>query len=107
MTETGVGTPTVITKIEPPTHYYDGTRAHVYFKEVEDATAHYVWASTHADGGYAVNLTKAGTKDGGLVYYLKPAVPLYFWVTYKDAKGQMSKPSPVFEQVLVDAFGQK
>ena len=48
-----------------------------------------------------------GAANGGLIYGLRPAVKLYFWVTYQDDKGQMSKPSEAKEVTLVDTFKEK
>jgi hypothetical protein len=107
MEKTGVGAATEIIKLEPPQWGADGTNVHVFFKEVEGAQAYYVWVSAHPDGSGAVNLTPSGIKNGGLVYGLRPGIKLYFWVTYKDAKGQMSKPSKVHQEILVDMFKEK
>jgi hypothetical protein len=103
----GEAAPVRIVKLEPPTHYYDGTRMHVFFDEHADAKAHYLWVSAHADGQGAVNLTPGGIKSGALVYGLRPGVPLYYWIVWSDAKGKMSKPSPVHREVTVDNFKEK
>jgi hypothetical protein len=107
MERSGVGAATRIIKLLPPEHEYDGTRTLVYFDEVAGAKAYYVWVSAHADGRGAVNLTPSGAKNGGLVTGLRPGLPLYYWVVYQDADGKLSKPSPVHEETLVDAFAQK
>ena len=44
---------------------------------------------------------------GGAVRNLRPAMPLYFWVTWTDADGRQSKPSNRIDAELVDEFGQK
>ena len=54
-----------------------------------------------------VNLTPPGLANGALIYGLRPAVKFYYWVTWKNAKQQMSKPSPVHQQVLIDQFKEK
>jgi hypothetical protein len=107
MQRTGMGSPTAITKLAPPLERNDGTLVHVHFKEVPGAKLHFVWVSAHADGRGAVNLTPAGAKSGVLVQGLRPALPLYFWVTYQDGAGKMAKPSQVVTATLVDAFKEK
>jgi hypothetical protein len=52
-------------------------------------------------------MTPAGTTNGKLIYGLRPAIKFYYWVTWKGAKAQMSKPSPVHQQVLIDQFKEK
>ena len=54
-----------------------------------------------------MNLTPPGLANGALIYGLRPAVKFYYWVTWKNAKQQMSKPSPVHQQVLIDQFKEK
>jgi len=108
MQQAGVGAPTMITKLAPPISQPDGTKVHVHFKLVEGAKSYFVWVSAHPDGRGAVNLTSWGlTKSGELIYGLRPALKLYYWVTYKDAKDQMSKPSPAASAILVDEFKEK
>jgi hypothetical protein len=104
---TGTAAPTAITKLEPPLERNDGTAVHVRFTEVPGAKMHFVWASAHADGRAAVNLTPGGAKSGVLVTGLRPALPLYFWVTYQDAQGKPSKPSAAATVTLVDTFAEK
>jgi hypothetical protein len=98
--------PTAIVKLEPPIEHNDGTLVHVHFKEVEKRK-HFIWVGVRPDGKGAVNLTPAGAKNGGLVRGLRPALPLYFWVTYLDDAGNHSKPSPAVMATLVDTFSQK
>ena len=103
----GVGAPTKITKLEPPEHIYDGTRAHVWFEPVEGATKYCVWVSAHADGRGATNMAPAGITNGQLITGLRAGVKLYYWVTYEDKDKKVSKPSPVREEVLIDNFKEK
>jgi hypothetical protein len=107
MKRDGVGPATAIAKLEAPLERNDGTLVHVHFKEVPGAKAYQVWVSAHADGRGAVNMTPGGAKSGVLVRGLRPALKLYFWVTYQDAAGKMSKPSEAASAVLVDAFQEK
>jgi hypothetical protein len=107
MKRDGVGPATTITKLQPPLERNDGTSVHVHFTEVAGAKAHYVWVSAHADGRGAVNLTPSGVKSGAVVTGLRPALKLYFWVTYQDAAGKSSKPSEAASATLVDAFKEK
>jgi hypothetical protein len=107
MKRAGVGAPTAITKLEPPLERNDGTLVHVQFKEVSGAKAHHVWVSAHADGRGAVDMTPGGAKSGVLVTGLRPALKLFFWVSYQDAAGKASKPSEPMSAVLVDAFQEK
>jgi hypothetical protein len=98
---------TALTKLVPPLQQNDGTKVHVHFQPAAAAKTYFVWASAHAGGRGAVNLTPGGLKSGDLVYGVRPALKLYFWVTYQDAKGQLSKPSAVASATLVDAFKEK
>jgi hypothetical protein len=107
MQRTGTAPPTAITKLQPPLERSDGTLVHVYFNEVPGAKNHFVWVSAHPDGRGAVNLTPAGARSGVLVQGLRPALPLYFWVTYQDAAGKLAKPSQAATATLVDAFKEK
>jgi hypothetical protein len=104
--ETGVGAPTAILKSHPPQHMYDGTRVHVSIQPVAGAKEYQVWVSAHADGRGALALKK-GIDVDPLVAGLKPNLPLYFYVTYTDADGKPSKPSPAHQVTLKDEFIQK
>jgi hypothetical protein len=59
------------------------------------------------DGRGAVSMVPAGIKPGDLVYGLRPAIKLYYWLTYTDKDGKMSRPSAVREETLVDMFKEK
>lgn len=107
MAREGVGAPVAIAKFEPPLDRDDGTTVHVQFQETPAAKTYSIWCSAHADGRGAVNMTPGGAKSGALVAGLRPAIKLYFWVTYNDAAGKTSKPSPAAEIVLVDKFKEK
>jgi hypothetical protein len=52
-------------------------------------------------------MTPGGAKNGVLIAKLRPALRLYFWVTYQDAQGKMAKPSPATSATLVDMFQEK
>src|SRR5262249_44595842 len=103
----GVGAPTKVLKLEPPLEHNDGTAVHVHFEEAPGATKHFVWVGVRSDGRGAVNLTPSGAKSGVRVTGLRPALQLYFWVTYLDAQGKASKPSAPATATLVDTFSQK
>ena len=103
----GILAATTITKVEPPLDRNDGTTVHVHFKEVSGAKGYQVWVGTRPDGRGAVNMTPGGAKSGVVVRELRPKVPFYFWVTYRDAAGKASKPSAVATVTLVDTFGEK
>lgn len=107
MQRTGVGEPVKITGLKAPEHQYDGTRMHVSFTSAPEAKQYFLWVSAHADGRGAVNMRPAGVKSGDLITGLRPGIKLYYWVTYADEKKQMSKPSPVHEEVTVDNFKEK
>jgi hypothetical protein len=103
----GVGPATQLVKLAPPLERNDGTLVHAHFTEAAGAKQHFVWVSAHADGRGAVNMTPGGAKSGVLVQGLRPALPFYFWITYTDDKGKMSKPSKVMSATLVDMFQEK
>jgi hypothetical protein len=98
---------TTITRLEPPLDRNDGTTVHVHFKEVSGAAGYQVWVGTRPDGRGAVNMTAGGAKPGVLIRDLRPKVPFYFWVTYRDAMGKMSKPTAGATATLIDTFGEK
>jgi hypothetical protein len=106
MEKEGSAEPTRVLKLDPPLEHNDGTAVHVHFAEMK-SDKHFVWAGVRPDGRGAVNLTPAGVKTGGLVRGLRPALPLYFWVTYLDAQGKHSRPSAAVNATLVDTFSQK
>ncbi len=103
----GVGKPAAIAKLEPPLERNDGTLVRVHSREAASAKNHFVWVSAHADGRGAVNMTPGGCKSVVLVQGLRPAIPFYFWVTYEDSKGTVSKPSAPATVTLVDMFKEK
>ncbi|MFP4027176.1 MAG: hypothetical protein ACLFWL_05240 [Candidatus Brocadiia bacterium] len=102
----GIGNPTKIVKLYPPEERHDGTRVHVSIEPVGGAKQYQVWVSAYPDGRGAQILAR--TKDTEpLVRRLRPSVPFYFFVTYKDADGKTSKPSPARKTVLKDEFPMK
>jgi hypothetical protein len=107
MQRDGQGTAPTITRLEPPAEHNDGTKARIFFQEAPSAKAHFVWVSAHADGRGAVNLTPAGARSGVLLTGLRPGLKSYFWVTYRDAMGKMSKPSRPGSITLIDTFNEK
>jgi hypothetical protein len=107
MEKEGTSAPTKILRLEPPLEHNDGTMVHVHFNEVQTAKKHFVWVGIRPDGKGAVNLTPKGAKNGAPVRGLRPALPLYFWVTYVDAQGRQSRPSQPMNATLVDTFSQK
>lgn len=107
MQQTGVLDPPTIDKVVPPLEHDDGTTMLVHFTPVPMAKKHFVWGGTYEDGRGAVNLMPAGAKPGVLLRGLRPGPTFYVWMTYQDEKGQMSKPSPPVNIVLVDRFKEK
>ena len=110
MAEDNPLSPTTIHKVTDPDWGYDGTRCHVHFDEVENATQYQIWVGAHPDGRNAVQNDRM-SKSGDLLQRLRPAVQLYLWVTWTDnGKGKemkQSKPSNALPIKLVDAFGHK
>jgi len=106
LAETGVGAPTQIVKLYPPETQYDGTRIHVSIKPVEGAQEYQIWVSAYSDGRGATAVKK-GQDTEPLVTRLKPYFPLYLFVTYTDADGKQSKPSPPRKLLLKDEFPMK
>jgi hypothetical protein len=98
---------TTVTKLEPPLDRNDGTTVHVHFKEMPGAVGYQVWVGTRPDGRGAVNMTPGGAKPGALIRDLRPKVPFYLWVTYRDAGGKVSKPSAPATVMLADTFAEK
>ncbi len=102
----GVGDPPEIAKLYPPDQRIDGTRLYVSIKPVEGAKEYQVWVAAYADGRGAQVLARSTGTEVNL-RGLKPDFPLYFFVTYTDAQGKMSKPSTVRKTVLRDEFPMK
>jgi hypothetical protein len=107
MQQTGSGEAVAITNLEPPTDRNDGTSVHVHFQEKAEAKNHFIWVSVYPDGRGAVNLTPAGAKSGVLITGLRPATKFHVWVTYQDAMGRVSRPSPAALALLVDTAPEK
>jgi hypothetical protein len=108
MTQNGtLPAPTTPVKLRPPEHGADGTVAHADFAPIEGAAAYHLWVSAHDDGRGATDMIAAGIKPGQLIWGLRPGIALYYWITYTDAKNQISKPSPMHKEVLVDLFKEK
>ncbi|MBI4026073.1 MAG: hypothetical protein HY360_13895 [Verrucomicrobia bacterium] len=97
----GIGAPPEIIRfVAPGLSWYawnvPGSQWQVDCKEIPGAKKYFLWMSAYPDGRGAINLTPAGFKPGEVVGGMRPSVKLFFWTTYQDEKGQMSKPSPVF-----------
>jgi hypothetical protein len=103
----GVAAPVAITKVEPPTHEYDGTRCHVHFGKSPAAVTYDVWVSAYPDGSGAIKLGTAWKEPGQLITGLRPAMDFYAFVTYTDKDGKASKPSQPFKFMLQDLFPMK
>ncbi len=104
LTQTGLGQPTAITKVEPPAHEYDGTRCHVFFEPVASAASYDVWVSTYADGRGAVRQGANWPAPGQLLTGLPPSVEVYLFITYTDKDGKVSRPSTAKRILLKDDF---
>jgi hypothetical protein len=103
----GTGPAIAVERITLPTQEADGTQCFVHFPAVEGARQYDVWASPYRDGRGALKLGKAWKAPGQLVRGLRPNQNFYLFVTYTDAAGKVSKPSPPFEINLKDFFGMK
>jgi len=97
----GLGEPPEIVGLGPSEYYFDGTRARVSLKPIEGAREYQVWVSVYPDCRDAQLLGRSADNEL-LVTNLKPDLPLYFFATYSDAAGKMSKPSAVWEILLGD-----
>ncbi|MBI4025969.1 MAG: hypothetical protein HY360_13365 [Verrucomicrobia bacterium] len=103
----GVGEPTVVTRVEPPAHEYDGTRCHVHFDKISGATSYDIWVSPYPDGTGALKLGTAWKEPGQLLTGLRPEVDFHLFAVYTDKDGSLSKPSKPFKIRLKDMFGMK
>ena len=106
-TLSSLGPASRITKIVPPDHYADGTRAHIHFQHVPAATKYFIWVGPNPDGSGTVNMTPNGAASGALVTGMRPGIELYYWVTWIDDRGRRAVPSPAFDAVLIDQFKEK
>jgi hypothetical protein len=107
MEKEGKAEPVTVAKLVPPLQHNDGTAIHIHFQEAPGGRKHFVWVAARPDGRGAVNVTPAGAVSGVLVRELRPAVPFYFWVTYLDADGKMSRPSRPATAKLANTFSQQ
>jgi hypothetical protein len=105
-----------IAAVRPPEDINNGTRLFVEIKPVAGAKAYKGWVSAHADGRGAqpLGLTQQSTGSKllksitapNLVLFdgLRPARPMYVFVTAIGADDQESKPSTIRRVVLRDEF---
>ena len=106
LAENGTGAPTAIERARPPDRHYDGTRAHVYFKELPWARHYQIWFSPYPDGRGA-RIVGVPRESGELIEGFQPEMKSYLYVTYTDLQGKQSKPSKPFAIELKDEFGMK
>lgn len=99
--------PTEITAVKHPLHYYDGTRGHFSFREMEGAASYDVYVSLSPAGDGAILLKKGVKKSGELVTGFLAGRENYGFVVWRDAKGAVSKPSAPFKFLLNDEFAEK
>ena len=103
----GVLEPTEITGVKHPMHYYDGTRGHFSFREVEGAVSYDVYVSLSPTGEGAILLKKGAKKSGELVNGFLAGRDNYAFIVWRNAKGEVSKPSAPFKFRLEDEFAEK
>jgi len=101
---TGVGEPTRVLEVVPPSYQPDGTRCHVKFDTVAGAQSYDVWVSTYPDGTGALKLGSGWKESGMLLSGLRPAMDFYLFVVYTDRDGKLSKPSAPLKIRLQDLF---
>lgn len=99
--------PSEITEVKHPLHYYDGTRGHFAFREMEGAVSYDIYVSPSASGEGAILLKKGAKKSGELVTGFVAGRDLYGFVVWRDAKGVLSRPSAPFKFRLKDEFAEK
>ena len=98
---------TRIEKVTEPEHYYDGTRGHFHFKEVEQAKTYDIYLSLDPTGANAIKLGSGLKESGALVSGFLANTDFYAFVVYTDAEGRHSHPSPPFKLKLMDTFANK
>ena len=103
----GVLEPTEITGVKHPVHYYDGTRGHFSFREVEGAASYDIYVSLSPTGDGAIRLGKGLKKSGELVKGFLAGRDNYAFIVWRDAKGALSNPSAAFKFRLNDEFAEK
>lgn len=96
-----------IERITLPPQEADGTRCSVHFPVVAGARSYDVWASPYPDGRGALKLGKAWTEPGKEIRGLRPNQDFHLFVTYTDAEGKTSRPSPPHPINLKDFFAMK
>ena len=99
--------PSAILGVTQPTHYYDGTRGHFAFKEMEGAASYDIYVGLKPTGEGAILLKKGAKASGELVTGFRANTEHYAFVVWRDAKGKVSKPSAPFKFSLKDEFAQK
>ena len=103
----GTLSPTKITGIRKPEHYYDGTRGHFDFDEVEGAAGYDIYVSTSENGDGAILLGKNIRASGTLVNGFRPNRDNFAFIVWRDKKGNVSVPSAPFKFRTVDEFSNK
>jgi hypothetical protein len=115
LAKTGTGAPPTIAKMYPPAEFYNGTRLYCEIQPVAGAARYRGYVAVYPDGRGAKALAvdqqstdkmaKTLKRPNELFFdRLRPATPLYFFVTALDADGKESKPSAIRKVVLKDEF---
>ncbi len=99
--------PSEIIRVDPPDHYYDGTRGVFHFREMPQAAFYDVYLSRSPDGANALKLGSQLRKSGTTVNGFLPDTDFYAFVVWYNRKGQSSTPSKPFRFKLQDNFGNK
>ena len=99
--------PSRITGVEPPDHYYDGTRGVFHFDMVKDAAYYEIYLSLNEDGSQAIKRGVKLKKSGVLVNGFLADTDFYAFVVYYTKDGRQSKVSAPFKFKLKDNFSNK
>ena len=115
LAKTGTGTPPKIGKMYPPAEFYNGTKLYCEVEPVAGAKRYRGYVAVYPDGrgAKALAVDQQSTdkmaktlKQPNELFFdrLRPATPLYFFVTTLDADGKESKPSAIRKVMLKDEF---
>jgi len=101
----GTGAAPVIKEFIEPSHFNDGRQMVIRF-DAQEGFTYNVYLSLYEDGRGA-DLLASNVKDGDQVRGLRPAMPLYLFLTAVGKDKKESKPSAAFKLITKDNFKEK
>lgn len=107
LAKSGTLPPGRIVSVKDPDTWFDGTRGVFTFEMPADAVAADMWMSMYPDGRGALRLGKNLKSSPAQVGGFLSGTEFYAFLVWRDAAGNVSKPSEPFKYRLVDHFGHQ